>query len=332
MTPRENVILAFKHKETLWTPNVFTDFDRVLQSTVNERYEGKESGSDEFGVNYTYVPEADAPIVTPGTCRLPDIIKWKDEIVFPDVEAYDWEAGAARDTAGWDRENKFSVVMMYNGPFERLHCLMGFENALVALLDEPELTSEFFAAFVDYRIKLIKKIAKYYKPDAIMVFDDYGTNNSMMMSPNVWRNVLKLHVKKVIDATHECGLYYILHSCGYIKPIFPDIVELGADAVHPMQYANDVSELKSKFGKQITFTGGFNNTGIFDSPTVTDEEIRAEVRRVLREVAPGGSYIAWQTILAQESRRIFLDEVMKDSAPKMAAAGVTTPDWTKLFV
>lgn len=330
MTPRENMILAFDHKETLWIPNVFTDTDRVLQSTVNERYEGKESGSDEFGVNYTYVPEADAPIVTPGTQRLSDITRWKEEIVFPDVEAYDWEAGAARDTAGWDRENRFSVVMMYNGAFERLHCLMGFENALVALLDEPELTSEFFAAFVDYRVKLIRKIAEFYKPDSIMVFDDYGTDSSMMMSPNIWRSVLKPHVKRMIDTAHECELYYILHSCGYIKPIFPDIVELGADAAHPMQYANDVPELKGRFGKQITFTGGFNNTGIFDSPTVTEEEIRTEVRRVLTELAPGGSYIAWQTILAKESRRIFLDEVMKDSTPKMLALGVQPPDWKKI--
>ena len=332
MKPRDNVLLAFKHKETLWTPNAFTDFDRVLQSTVNERYEGKESGSDEFGVNYTYVAEADAPIVTPGTCRLPDISGWREEIVFPDVEAYDWEAGAARDTAGWDRENKFSVVMLYNGPFERLHCLMGFENALIALLDEPETTSGFFAAFVDYRVKLFKKIAQYYKPDAVMVFDDYGTDSSMMMSAVVWRNVLKPHIKRAIDAAHQCGMYYILHSCGYIKPIFPDIVESGADAVHPMQYANDVPELKTKFGKQITFTGGFNNTGIFDSPTVSEGEIRIEVQRVLKEIAPGGSYIAWQTILGRESRKIFLDEVMKDSAPKMIAAGVVPPDWTKLVI
>jgi len=331
MTRRENVILAYQHKEPLWTPNVFTDFNLILQSTVNERYEGTGSGSDEFGVNYTYVPEAGAPIVTPGTRRLSDITNWKKEIVFPDVDAYDWEAGAARNTASWDRENKFSIVMMYNGPFERLHCLMGFEDTLIALLDEPELTYEFFEAFVDYRIKLIKKIAQYYKPDSVMVFDDYGADHSMLMSPDIWCRMLKPHLKRLIDATHECGLYYTLHSCGYIKPIFPEIVEIGADAAQPMQFCNDVAELKSKFGKMITFTGGFNNTGIFDNPYASDEEIRAEVRRVLAEVAPGGSYIAWPVILSDKAIKVFVDEVMKENAPKMIAAGVIPPDWTKLF-
>lgn len=331
MTSRENVLLAFKHKETMWTPNMFTDFDRVLQSTVMERYEGKETGFDEFGVQYNFVPQANAPMVTPGTFKLTDITKWREQVQFPDVENYDWEAGSARDTAEWDRENRFSVVMLYNGPFERLHSLMGFEDALIALLEEPDACSDFFSAFVDYRIKLFKKIAQYYKPDAVMVFDDYGTDNSMMMSPNVWREIIKPHVSRAIDAAHACGMFYILHSCGYIKPIFPDFVEMGADCVHPLQFANDVGELKKKFGTNITFTGGYNNTGIFDSPTVTEEDIREEVRRVLREVAPGGSYIAWQTILDRNSQRIFMDEVMKDSIPKMLAAGVTPPDWQKLF-
>jgi uroporphyrinogen-III decarboxylase len=332
MTLKENVIRAFNHKETLWTPNVYTDFDLVLQSTVNERYEGKESGTDDFGVSFTYVPEADAPVVTPGTFILTDITRWKEQVTFPDVEAYDWKAGALRDTAEWDRKNRFSVVMMYNGPFERLHALMGFEDALVALLTEPEYVSEFFASFVEYRIKLVQKIAQFYRPDAIMVFDDYGTATGMMMSPDVWRKLIKPHLKRLIDAAHRYGLYYILHSCGYIKPIFSDIVEMGADAVHPMQYFNDVLELKKQYGKHITFTGGFRAIETFDNPMSSEEEMRAEVRRVLKELAHGGSYIAWQTILNKQSKKVFLDEIMKDSVPKMIAANVTPPDWEKVIL
>ena len=331
MTLRDNVIQAFKHKGTLWTPNIFTDFDIVLQSTVNERYEGKETGVDEFGVSFTYVPEAESPMVTAGTELLHDITEWRQVVRFPDVDSYDWEAGAARDTASWDRENRFSVVMMFNGPFERLHALMGFEEALISLMIEPEEASDFFAAFVEYRIKLIQNIAKYYKPDAVMVFDDYGTASAMMMSPDVWRSVIKPHIKKLIDATHECGLYYILHSCGYVKPIVPDIVDMGADAIQPMQHVNDVPELKKQFGSRITFTGGYRTMETLDNPEASEEEMREEVRRVLGELAPGGSYIAWQTLLSQRGKRIFLDEVMQDSIPKMKAAGITPPDYKDMF-
>jgi len=331
MTLKENVIQAFKHKETLWIPNVYTDIDLVLQSTINERYEGKESGYDVFGVNYTFVPEANAPFVTPGTFILSDIAKWREQVKIPDVNDYDWKTGALRDTAGWDRENKFSVVMMFNGPFERLHALMGFENALIALITEPNATSEFIAEFVEYRVKLIQKIGQYYKPDAVMVFDDYGTATSMMMAPDIWRKIIKPHLKKLIDAAHESGLYYILHSDGFIEPIFQDIVEIGADAVHPMQYMNDVLGLKRKYGSCITFTGGYKADRTFDNPLATEEEMRAEVRRVLKEIGSGGSYIAWQTILSERGRRIFLDEIMKDSVPKMINVGVNPPDWKNIF-
>jgi hypothetical protein len=322
MTIRENVILAYQHKQTLWSPNFHTDIDCCLQSSVNERYEGTEKGTDEFGVEYTYVPTSHAPIVSPDKIVLDDITKWKEKVKFPNVENYDWVAGARRDTANWDRINKFSIVMMFNGPFERLHALMGFENALMAVIDEPECAYEFFKAFNEYRAKLIQKIAKYYKPDSVMVFDDYGGAQSMLISPSIWRGLLKPNIKTLVDFTHECGLYYTLHCCGYMKPIFGDFVEIGVDAVQPLQFCNDVPDLKAKYGKQITFCGGFDNTHLLDRPNVTPEEIRAEVRRGMREIGVGGSFVAWPVIFSRESQKIFSDEVLKDSIPKMKVAGV----------
>jgi uroporphyrinogen-III decarboxylase len=329
MNVRDNVLAAFRHEETLWTPNVLSDMNLVLQSTVNERYEGKTAGKDEFGVSYTYMAQSDTPIVTPGTELLEDITDWKS-IRFPKVEDYDWDEGAKRDTAAWDRANKANAVMLYNGPFERMHALMGFENALVALLTEPEAVSDYLDAFVEYRCSLIRKIAKHYKPDAIMLFDDYGTSNGMMMSPEIWRSLFKPHLKKLIDTTKECNMFYILHSCGYIKPIFPDFVELGPDVVQPMQHMNGVKELKDQYGGKITFTGGFRALEVLDNPSATEEEMREEVQRGLNELAPGGSYIAWQTLLSPKAKRIFLEEVMKVSEPKMRALNIRIPDWRSI--
>jgi hypothetical protein len=306
--------------------------DFALQSSLNERYEGQTTGSDEFGVIYTYSEAAAAPIVTPGTCLLPDITKWKERLKFPKVDDYDWEAGAKRDTATWDRENKFSVVMLFNGPFERLHALMGFEEGLIALVDEPEIVSDYIAAFQEYRKKMIKKIGEYYKPDAVMIFDDYGTANGMMMSPGIWRSVIKPHLKQVIDTAHECGMYYIFHSCGYIKPIFSDIVEMGPDVVQPMQACNNVEELKAQYGGRVTFTGGILSNETFDNPVASEEEMRAEVRRVIRVFGEEGSYIAWPVILSSYGKRIFLDEIMRDSIPKMQAAGVEPPEWKNIDI
>ena len=128
MTRRENVILAMKHQETLWIPNNITDCDIVLQQAVQERYEGRTEGRDEFGVEYEYNLEANGPVQKVGTRAVSCVEEWKKEIVFPNVEDRDWEALAARDTAGWDRENKFSIVQLFNGMFERAHLIRTCED------------------------------------------------------------------------------------------------------------------------------------------------------------------------------------------------------------
>lgn len=316
--PRDNVVLAMKHEEPYWIPNNITDCDIILQQAVQERYEGRTTGKDEFGVEYVYDKESRGPVVRPGYKTFNEIEEWHS-IVFPDLENRDWEALAAKDTANWDRENKFSIVQMYNGMFERAHIMMGFQEVLMALLEEPEEMEEWFKVYTDYRCALIKKIAQYYKPDAVMIFDDYGAKQSMMFSPGIWREMIKPQLKRLVDTAHDCGLYYILHGCGYYKPIFPDIVELGVDATHPVQVSNDPKELKDKYGKQICFCGAFDNVDILDNENCTVEQTREEVRRVLTEVAPGGSYLAWKSYLITHPD-IFMEEYWKIVGPQKEAA------------
>lgn len=315
---RDNVVLAMQHKEPYWIPNSVTDCDIVLQSAVMERYEGKGTGFDEFGVEYEYNEEARGPVARPGTKCLKEIEDWR-KLKFPDLENRDWEKAAARDTANWDRENRFSIVQMFNGMFERAHLMMGFEEVLCELLEEPEEMEAWFRAFTDYRVELIQKIAKYYRPDAIMVFDDYGAKESMMFSPQIFRELIKPQLKRMVDTAHECGMYYILHGCGYYKPIFSDIVELGVDGVHPVQVSNDPVELKQKYGDKICFCGGFDNVGILDREDCTAEETRQEVRRVLTELAPGGSFVSWRSFFCMQPEA-YMDEYWKIVGPQKEAA------------
>ncbi len=310
MTRRENVIRTLDHAQPLWTPNLFTDVDMVLQSAVMERYEGRETGKDEFGVTYQYNEEARGPVQRPGDRVVKEIENWRDYVVFPDLEDRDWEGAAARDTAGWDRENRFSVVQMFNGMFERSHMMMGYEDTLCALLTDPDIMEEFYTEFTDYRIGLIRKIAKYYRPDAVMVFDDYASKNSLMMSLETWRDIFKGQLKRMIDAVHECGMYYILHCCGYLRPLLEDFIEIGADAVHPVQAENQPLELKKMYGGKITFCGCYDNVNILDREGVADSEIVEEVKHIMEDIAPGGSFIAWQSFFCQNPG-LYREEIQK---------------------
>ncbi len=320
MTRRENVINAIEHRETKWIPNVVTDCCTVLQSAVMERYEGKGTGQDEFGVTYDYNEAARGPVHRIGDRVVTDIPEWRSQLKFPDLTNRDWEAAAARDTAGWDRENRFTIVQMYNGMFERAHMTMGFEEVACALLEEPEAMEEYFDAFTEYRIEIIKNIARYYRPDAMHIFDDYGTEHSMMMSPRTWRELIKPRLKRTVDTVHACGMYYILHSDGYIAPIFEDFIELGVDAVQPLQICNNPGELKKRYGDQICFCGGFDNVGVLDREDATEEETRAEVRRMVQEMADGRSFLAWRSTFCKLPD-VYMNELSKIIVPQIRAAG-----------
>ncbi len=309
MTKREQLLQVYAHKNIGYVPNFFTDFDFLKPETMNERAEA--GGKDWFGVEWEFVPLVLAAMVKPGTKVLTDITKWREQVHFPDLDAIDWEAAAKKETAEWDRENKISYLMLINGMFERTHALMGFEDAFMAMYDEPEEYQALVDAITDYKVKLIEIMGKYYKPDVLCFHDDYGANDRMLMSPDLWRQFFKAPLKRVIDAAHKAGIIYEHHSCGYIEPIFDELVELGIDAIDPLQITNPIRQLKDKYEHRLTFVGGYDTQNVYDRPGVTEEEIREETKRTMDLMAPGGSFVAFPLTVTFDFVPTFIDEHFK---------------------
>lgn len=309
MTKREQLLGVYQHKNIGYVPCFFTDFDYSQPAIINERPQG--SGTDWFGVEWEFVPAVMAPMVKPGTQRLSDITKWREEVVFPDLDAIDWAAAAAEETAKWDRENKISLMMLINGIFERTHALMGFEDAMCAMYEEPEEYQALVDAITEYKLKMVDIIGTYFKPDVLCFHDDYGANDRMMMSVELWRKFFKEPLRKVIERAHSHGLIYEHHSCGYIAPIFDELVELGIDAVDPLQPSNPIREMKDKYQTRVTFVGGFDTQNTFDKVGVTEEEICAEVVRVYESLAPGGSWVSFPLTVTFDHVPVFVGEHFK---------------------
>lgn len=309
--PIENIKLAYQHKVPYYMPSLFTDLNWFQANPSLERYCGLETGTDAFGVEWKFVRGANAPMTT-GNHLLNSITEWK-KVKFPDLDAIDWKKQAEIDgrtdmmalVAGeglvpfkdghsiFDNHDKFNLCMVINGMFERMHALEGMNNALCDLLDEPEACADFFAAMSDWKCAYFHKIAQYYEVDGINAHDDYGMAHSTFMSVDVWRKLIKPNLAKMVEQVHKDGLIYQHHSCGYIEPFIEDFIEIGIDAVDTFQGGSNpnVGELKKKYGDKITFCGGFDNQYVLERPGVTAEEIKAEYRRVIDLLAPGGSYV-----------------------------------------
>jgi len=289
---KENMQLVLRHKEPEYMPFV-SDFDTAALDAIdfiNERPAIPGVHNDWFGQSWTYEPAAGAANPTPGKHLVTDITEWKEQMIFPDLDKLDWEGRSQKDTAGWDREQKLSRIVSPFGMWERMFSVIEFQDALCSLLVEPEACYDFFGAVADHKIRLHQKFIDYYKPDIIIMHDDYGTSQGLFMAPDVWRDLIKPHLKRVVDHVQSQGCRYEHHNCGYFAPLMDDMVELGVEITNPLHCSNNIEAMKRDYGTRIVFIGGFE-VQTLTAPETTEEEVRARVRRTMDILAPGGGFV-----------------------------------------
>ena len=128
--------------------------------------------------------------------------------------------------------------------------------------------------------------------DILWYGDDWGTQSDLFLPPDVWRQIIKPHTRRIYECLKNRDIIINQHSCGKIEKVFADIVEMGANVWNPCQPCNDLAGLKKASSGQIAFCGAIDSQFVLDKPGVTTSEVRAEVRRRIDELAAGGGYIA----------------------------------------
>lgn len=131
--------------------------------------------------------------------------------------------------------------------------------------------------------------------DVIQEADDLAGQFDLLISPQIYREVVKPRHKKIMDfikARTDAKIFF--HSCGAIREIIPDMIDIGIDIINPVQVSATGMEsaaLKRDFGKDVTFWGGLVDTqGVFTDGT--EQQVRDEVRRRIDDLGPGGGFIA----------------------------------------
>ncbi len=311
---KENALLSLRHQEPEYLPMI-TDLQTYTplgMDFVCEYTNVPGEALDWFGQSWTFEPSIGASNPTPGKHLVPDITRWRDYMKFPDLSRLDWEGHSAKDTADWDREHRLTRINDVFGPWERMFSVMEFQEALCALMEEPEACYDFFGAVADHKIRMYEYIVNYYHPDIICMHDDYGHGKGMFMSPDVWRRLLKPHLQRIIDMITSHGIIYEHHCCGYFAPIMEEIADMGCAATNLVHISNHPAELKKEIGHKLCFIGCFD-TQFMDSPQATEDDIRRSVRKTLDEMAPGGSYMTLFGMKTPGRNQLIADEVKRYS-------------------
>ena len=184
----------------------------------------------------------------------------------------------------------YCLLEIWTSDFEKAYYERGFQNFLGDMAGEPEFTKEFLEYINENNIKMLKKVTAVPGIDGVLVGDDYGTQRSMLMSADMWREYFKEGKRREFEVIHDAGLDVWLHSCGNIREIMPDLVEIGLDVLNPIQpEAMDIYELKDTFGDKITFWGGISTQ--ITLPYGTLEDVENETRKVTEYMSRNGGYI-----------------------------------------
>jgi hypothetical protein len=299
LSERENFYLMLDHDKPEFVSHQPSLIQMLLPSAVLDRPPGNLAGQDWFGV--WWVADPDQPMLlavdTSKPFVLDDIEEWPERITFPDLDTIDWEAAAKADLPNGKDPNKITIAMLVSGPFERLHDLMGFEEALVSTFIAPEACGAFFSRLCDFKIEVIRRLKRYYDIDGVHFQDDWGTQKDLFFQPDFWREQIKPHVQRVIDAVHELGMFFDMHSCGRIDLIVDEIVDMGIDIIDPAQPVNDLKRWHKDFGDKVIFMGGLDAQRIIDNPDASNEEVIREVHDKIDLLARDGYFIPFAVAL-----------------------------------
>lgn len=177
--------------------------------------------------------------------------------------------------------------------FEMYWRLRGMENTLMDLMTEPEFASTLLGRCADFAIRLGEEACRRFPLDWLWTGDDIAGQQGMLMSPALWREMVKPHLQRVIAVGKAHNLPVAYHSCGAVRPVIADLIEIGVNVLNPVQCncpGMSPLALKKEFGAELTFMGGVDTQELL--PHGTADEVRRATARLLEGMtSDGGGYI-----------------------------------------
>jgi uroporphyrinogen decarboxylase len=263
--------------------NCFTWF-RPYPDNVRYRLVGTDIWQDEFGVWWNRAIDKDIGVpcnqlVTPQNINA---FEWPNP---SDPTRYDFIKEAIKKT-----RDSTTLVSLGFALFERAWTLVGMENLLMYMLTEPHFVNLLLDKILEYNLGIIEHSCSL-DIDIFRFGDDWGHQRGVIMGIDLWRRFIKPRIKEMYRLVKSKGKYVMIHCCGKVDELFPDLIECGLDIFNPFQpEVMDVFEMKNRYGDRLCFYGGISTQRTLPYGTVA--EVKEEVDRLIDVVGENGGYIA----------------------------------------
>jgi len=223
-----------------------------------------------------------------------------------EIEAHSWPdmndptriAHVGRQAQKLADDNRFAIVatpwLLF--PLERAFAMQGMDTFLMNMALYPEFAEALLWKLQEVCKQLMGSFLDELGPnvDIIKIGDDLGTQQSLLMSPDMYRQVLKpIHADWIEFIKARTDAKLMFHTDGDVFPLIDEFVEMGIDILNPIQTSagkmSDLGALRDRYGSKIVFCGAIDTQRVL--PHGTPAEVRAEVGRVIDILGPGGGYM-----------------------------------------
>lgn len=202
-----------------------------------------------------------------------------------------------REQAQYIRNNTdYAIVINYQAVFIHISQYMrGFTGWYEDLMLDPERSCYIFDRILDFYFKmgeqLFKEVGEY--ADVVICSDDISGQNGPLISPQLYRELIKPRQAKLFKFVHDHTKAKLLyHTCGTVIPFMDDLIEIGIDILNPVQVAAkdmDTKVLKSRYGNKVGFWGGIDTQKVL--PFGSTEDVKSEVEKRISELGEDGGYV-----------------------------------------
>jgi uroporphyrinogen decarboxylase len=323
MTPQERVGRALKHQETDRIPITDSPWGATVDRWRQEGLPQHIEPAEFFGFEMTQIGADFSPMfpvrvvgrneeyITETTSYGGIRRNHRDHSTTPEIIDYalksreDWAAVKKRLQPSFTRVNWVSERARYDkarheGKFITFSALVGYdlcqlyirtEELLMYLLTDTDWIRDIVETHADLVIAMAQMmIEQGFAFDGAFLYEDMGYRKAPLFSPRTYRAVYQPADQRLWDFFHAHNMPVILHSCGNVKPLIPDLIATGLDCLQPLEVkaGMDLVELKREYGDDLAFMGGIDvRTMNADDPGAIEREIRTKIPVAMK----GGGYI-----------------------------------------
>ena len=192
-----------------------------------------------------------------------------------------------------DQYQDKAIMIGHAGLYQWMTFMRNAEKIFLEMALDPDIPKAMIHKLVEFELEYYSRIleAADGRIDILQVYDDYGTQNGLLLSKEMWREFFAENLKKLTGLAHRHGAFFMQHSCGAVQELIPDLIACGVDILDPIQKVPgmEIERLKQAFGDKLTFHGGIDTQKLL--PFGTPQEVERATEYTIDLLNRNGGYI-----------------------------------------